>query len=60
MQRSCDAATRNKPWLEMCGIHIQSCFAFSQITPVEIPEICFVFIRDNSGNAFELIEYKKI
>lgn len=28
--------------------------------PVDTPEICFVFIRDNSGNAFELIEYKKI
>jgi catechol 2,3-dioxygenase-like lactoylglutathione lyase family enzyme len=27
--------------------------------PVDTPEICFVFIRDNSGNAFELIEYKK-
>ena len=26
--------------------------------PVETPEICFVFIRDNSGNAFELIEYR--
>ncbi len=24
--------------------------------PVDTPEICFVFIRDNSGNAFELIE----
>ncbi|NLA76026.1 MAG: hypothetical protein GX846_11255 [Deltaproteobacteria bacterium] len=26
--------------------------------PVEAPEICFVFIRDNSENAFELIEYR--
>ena len=27
--------------------------------PVDTPEIRFVFIRDNSGNAFELIEYKE-
>ena len=26
--------------------------------PIDTPGICFVFIRDNSGNAFELIEYK--
>ena len=26
--------------------------------PIDAPGICFVFIRDNSGNAFELIEYK--
>lgn len=27
--------------------------------PVITPGVIFVFIRDNSGNAFELIEYKK-
>lgn len=27
--------------------------------PVDTPGVVFVFIRDNSGNAFELIEYKK-
>jgi len=27
--------------------------------PVDTPGICFVFIRDNSGNAFELIEYRE-
>lgn len=26
--------------------------------PIDTPGVCFVFIRDNSGNAFELIEYK--
>ena len=27
--------------------------------PVDSPGVVFVFIRDNSGNTFELIEYKK-
>lgn len=27
--------------------------------PVDSPGVAFVFIRDNSGNAFELIQYKK-
>ena len=27
--------------------------------PVETPGIAFVFIRDNAGNPFELIQYKK-
>jgi catechol 2,3-dioxygenase-like lactoylglutathione lyase family enzyme len=27
--------------------------------PIDTPGVNFVFIRDNSGNAFELIEYKK-
>ena len=27
--------------------------------PVDTPGVCFVFIRDNTGNAFELIEYKE-
>jgi len=27
--------------------------------PVDTPGVVFVFLRDNSGNAFELIEYKK-
>jgi catechol 2,3-dioxygenase-like lactoylglutathione lyase family enzyme len=27
--------------------------------PVDTPGVAFVFIRDNSGNAFELIQYKK-
>ena len=27
--------------------------------PVDTPGIAFVFIRDNAGNAFELIQYKK-
>ncbi|MBN2061915.1 MAG: VOC family protein, partial [Deltaproteobacteria bacterium] len=26
--------------------------------PIDTPGVCFVFIRDNSGNALELIEYK--
>jgi methylmalonyl-CoA/ethylmalonyl-CoA epimerase len=26
--------------------------------PIDTPGVAFVFIRDNSGNAFELIEYK--
>jgi methylmalonyl-CoA/ethylmalonyl-CoA epimerase len=26
--------------------------------PIDTPGVVFVFIRDNSGNAFELIEYK--
>ncbi len=26
--------------------------------PIDTPGICFVFIRDNSGNALELIQYK--
>jgi catechol 2,3-dioxygenase-like lactoylglutathione lyase family enzyme len=26
--------------------------------PIDSPGACFAFIRDNSGNAFELIEYK--
>lgn len=26
--------------------------------PIDTPGVCFVFIRDNSGNAFELIEFK--
>lgn len=26
--------------------------------PIDTPGVSFVFIRDNSGNAFELIEYK--
>jgi len=26
--------------------------------PVDTPGVCFVFIRDNSGNTLELIEYK--
>lgn len=27
--------------------------------PIDAPGVCFVFIRDSSGNAFELIEYKE-
>ena len=27
--------------------------------PIDTPGVSFVFIRDNSGNAFELIEYKE-
>jgi len=27
--------------------------------PIDTPGVAFVFIRDNSGNAFELIEYKE-
>ncbi len=27
--------------------------------PIDAPGICFAFIRDNSGNAFEMIEYKE-
>lgn len=27
--------------------------------PIDTSGICFAFIRDNSGNAFELIEYKE-
>ena len=27
--------------------------------PVDTPGVAFVFIRDNSGNSFELIQYKK-
>jgi methylmalonyl-CoA/ethylmalonyl-CoA epimerase len=27
--------------------------------PVDTPGVAFVFIRDNAGNAFELIQYKK-
>jgi len=26
--------------------------------PIDTPGVCFFFIRDNSGNTFELIEYK--
>jgi catechol 2,3-dioxygenase-like lactoylglutathione lyase family enzyme len=26
--------------------------------PIDTPGVCFIFIRDNSGNALELIEYK--
>ena len=29
------------------------------MAPVDTPGIAFVFIRDNSGNTFELIQYKK-
>jgi methylmalonyl-CoA/ethylmalonyl-CoA epimerase len=29
------------------------------MSPVDTPGVAFVFIRDNSGNTFELIQYKK-
>jgi methylmalonyl-CoA/ethylmalonyl-CoA epimerase len=29
------------------------------MNPVDTPGVAFAFVRDNSGNAFELIQYKK-